>query len=99
MDGVVNDGRLAAVKYLTGYALEKSMSIDNLIVFSVLFEAMAIPPDRRRRVLLWGLIGAVVMRGDGLKCGRFGPDSMIRRCVSARHSHPPAERHSPQGDG
>jgi len=54
---------LGAQQFLAGYALEESLSIDNLFVFLLLFRLFAIPPERQPKVLFWGVAGAVVMRG------------------------------------
>lgn len=62
VDGVVNDGRSAAEKYLTGYLVEKSLSVDNIFVISMIFTTLAVPGLYRHRVLFWGVAGAVVMR-------------------------------------
>lgn len=56
-------GQHAAVTYLTAYLLEKSLSIDNVFVFVLIFAELRIPADKQRAVLLWGVIGALVMRG------------------------------------
>ncbi len=55
-------GRQAGLQFLAGYVVEKSLSIDNIFVFVVLFQAFAVPPRLQRPVLLWGILGAVVMR-------------------------------------
>ncbi len=51
-----------ALEFLTGYVVEKSLSIDNLFVFSVLFSSFAVPAALQHRVLLWGIVGALAMR-------------------------------------
>jgi len=56
-------GGTASVQYLAGYALEQSLSIDNLFVFLLLFRFFRIESARQPRVLFWGLAGAIVMRG------------------------------------
>jgi len=56
-------GSGSAVEYIASYALEESLSIDNLFVFLLLFRVFQIPPERQPRVLFWGVAGAVVMRG------------------------------------
>jgi tellurite resistance protein TerC len=56
-------GQEAALEYVAGYAIEMSLSIDNLFVFIVLFEGFHIGSDGQHRALLWGVGGAVVMRG------------------------------------
>jgi tellurite resistance protein TerC len=56
------DGADAAVLYLTGYLLEKSLSVDNLFVISLLFYGLAVPPKYQHRLLFWGIIGALIFR-------------------------------------
>lgn len=51
-----------ALEFLTGYLLEKSLSVDNLFVFLLLFTYFAVPPELEHRVLFWGILGALVMR-------------------------------------
>ena len=63
VDGQVNDGASAAVKYLTGYVLEKSLSVDNIFVIAMLFGFFAVPSIYQHRVLFWGVLGALVLRG------------------------------------
>jgi tellurite resistance protein TerC len=52
-----------AGEYLTGFLLEKSLSLDNLFVFALIFSALAVPLADRRRILLLGIAGAIVLRG------------------------------------
>jgi tellurite resistance protein TerC len=63
VDGAVNDGARAAVKYLTGYVVEKSLSVDNIFVIAMIFGFFAVPAIYQHRVLFWGILGALVMRG------------------------------------
>jgi len=56
-------GRHAALTYLTAYLLEQSLSIDNVFVFVLIFSELRIPPAQQRSVLLWGVLGALIMRG------------------------------------
>lgn len=56
-------GAAASVQYLAGYAIEESLSIDNLFVFLLLFRYFRIEEKRQPRVLFWGVAGAMVMRG------------------------------------
>lgn len=56
-------GSKSAVEYITGYALEESLSIDNLFVFLLLFRAFDIEQTHQPKVLFWGVGGAIVMRG------------------------------------
>jgi len=66
IDGVdhsVNTGRLAAVKFFTGYIVEMSLSMDNVFVIALIFEHMRVPRTLQHRVLFWGVLGALAMRG------------------------------------
>jgi tellurite resistance protein TerC len=56
-------GGAAFGEYLSGYLIEKSLSVDNVFVWSVLFATMAIPLKYQHRVLFWGIFGALVLRG------------------------------------
>jgi len=56
-------GIASSVQYIAGYALEESLSVDNLFVFLLLFRFFRIDRDRQPRVLFWGLAGAMLMRG------------------------------------
>lgn len=69
VDGVVNDGRLAAVKFLTGYVIEVSLSADNVFVIAMIFEHLRVPAKYQHRVLFWGILGALVMRGTMIGLG------------------------------
>lgn len=62
-DGVINDGPTAVVKYLTGYVVEQSLSVDNMFVIAMLFRFFAVPAIYQHRVLFWGILGALMMRG------------------------------------
>src|SRR3954470_17663535 len=52
-----------ALQFLTGYLIEKSLSVDNIFVFVLLFSAFKVPAAYQHRVLFWGVLGALVMRG------------------------------------
>ena len=52
-----------AVEFFTGYVVEYSLSVDNVFVFGLVFAAFAIPRELQHRVLFWGVLGALVMRG------------------------------------
>ena len=69
VDGVVNDGGAATLKYLTGYVVEKSLSVDNVFVIAMIFGFFAVPPIYQHRVLFWGILGALVMRGAMIALG------------------------------
>lgn len=62
-------GPVAAEEYFAVWLLEKSLSIDNLFVFLVIFDALAIPRAEQRRVLTWGIIGALVTRAIFIAAG------------------------------
>lgn len=63
------DGSAAVVKYVTGYVIEKSLSVDNIFVIAIIFGTMAVPAIYQHRVLFWGIIGALVMRGGMIGIG------------------------------
>ena len=69
VDGRVNDGRSAVLKFLTGYVVEESLSVDNVFVIAMLFEYFAVPAIYQHRVLFWGILGAVAMRGAMIAIG------------------------------
>ncbi len=58
-----------ALDFLTGYLIEYSLSMDNIFVFVLIFAHFRVPPLAQRRVLVWGIIGALVMRGTMILCG------------------------------
>ncbi|MBI3824240.1 MAG: TerC family protein [Planctomycetes bacterium] len=55
-------GGTKAVEFITGYLIEKSLSVDNLFVFLVIFRYFGVPSHLQPRVLLWGILGALLMR-------------------------------------
>lgn len=55
-------GPTIAGEYFAGYVIEKSLSIDNIFVFALIFSYFAVPPRYQYRVLFWGVIGALLMR-------------------------------------
>ncbi|MGL5113159.1 MAG: TerC family protein [Flavobacterium sp.] len=54
---------VAAIKFITGYLIELSLSVDNIFVIAIIFSAFKIPQKYQHRVLFWGILGAVVFRG------------------------------------
>ena len=58
-----NQGTTAATQFLAGFAIEESLSIDNLFVFLLLFRVFGIPDTSQPRVLFWGVLGAILLRG------------------------------------
>jgi tellurite resistance protein TerC len=98
-------GHQAALEFVTGYVLELSLSVDNLFVFLVIFNFFAVPDEQQHRVLFWGIIGALVMRGIFIGAGVglisrfhwifyiFGAllvYSGIRVCIAGQHQIDPA---------
>ena len=63
VDGLANSGATATGKYLTGYVVEKSLSVDNIFVIAMIFSFFAVPTLYQHRVLFWGILGALVLRG------------------------------------
>ncbi|WP_369752358.1 TerC family protein [Flavobacterium sp. WC2409] len=53
----------AAIKFITGYLIELSLSVDNIFVIAIIFSAFKIPKKYQHRVLFWGILGAIVFRG------------------------------------
>ncbi len=62
-------GQEAAVQFLTGYLLEKSLSVDNIFVIAMIFAFFKVPLAEQHRVLFWGVLGAVVLRGVMIALG------------------------------
>ena len=61
--------REAALAFLTGYLIEKSLSVDNIFVFILIFSFFAVPAAYQHRVLFWGILGALIMRGTLIAIG------------------------------
>lgn len=64
-------GPTAGLQFLTGYLLEKSLSMDNIFVFVLLFGLFAVPPIYQHRLLFWGVLGALIMRGTLIGMGAY----------------------------
>jgi tellurite resistance protein TerC len=62
-------GEEKAFEFLTGYVVEKSLSIDNLFVFLMIFEYFATPPQYQHRILFWGILGALILRAIFIATG------------------------------
>ncbi len=58
----LEDGKIKAVEFLAGYLIEKSLSVDNLFVFLMIFSVMGISEEHQPHVLKWGIISAIVLR-------------------------------------
>jgi tellurite resistance protein TerC len=64
-----SQGTEGAIQYLASYALEESLSVDNLFVFLLLFRIFQIVPSNQPKVLFWGVLGAILMRGAFIAAG------------------------------
>jgi tellurite resistance protein TerC len=62
-------GHQAALEFFTGYLIEKALSVDNLFIFLIIFRTFAVKPQLQHRVLAWGILGALVMRGALIAVG------------------------------
>ena len=62
-------GSERALEFLTGYVIEKALSVDNIFVFLVIFSAFAVPAAFQHRVLFWGILGAMLLRGVFILAG------------------------------
>jgi tellurite resistance protein TerC len=60
-----------SLEFLTGYVIEKSLSVDNVFVFLLIFTAFSVPAEYQRRVLLYGVLGAIVMRAIMIMAGAW----------------------------
>ena len=58
-----------ALEFFTGYLIEQTLSVDNMFVFVMIFNYFAVPPELQRRVLLYGVIGAIIMRAIMILAG------------------------------
>jgi tellurite resistance protein TerC len=91
-------GRGPAQEYLAGFVIEKSLSIDNLFVFALVFGYFAVPAAHQRRVIFWGIAGAIVLRALFILAGSalldafhytiyvFGAFLVLTGIRMARHS-------------
>jgi len=62
-------GRAQALQFVTGYVIELSLSVDNLFVFLVIFRYFKVPDQHQHKVLFWGILGALFMRGVFIVAG------------------------------
>ena len=69
MPGSSYSNREAALTFFTGYLIEKSLSVDNIFVFILIFSFFAVPAKYQHRVLFWGILGALIMRGTLIAVG------------------------------
>ncbi len=68
-------GGTAAAEYLAGYLIEKSLSVDNIFVFALIFSYFAVPAAYQHRILFWGVLGAIVFRAIFIAAGAALLDS------------------------
>lgn len=68
-DGTPYDATLKGTEWFTGYVLEKSLSVDNLFVFVMLFTAFNVEMKNQHRILYWGILGALIMRAAMIIAG------------------------------
>ena len=64
-------GRDAGLEYFAGYLIEKALSVDNIFVFVLIFTFFRVPARYQHRVLFWGILGALVMRGVMIAAGAY----------------------------
>lgn len=62
-------GRQSSLEFITGYVVELSLSVDNLFVFLVIFNYFVVPEEQQHRVLFWGILGALILRGVFIGAG------------------------------
>jgi tellurite resistance protein TerC len=62
-------GRDALIAFVTGYVLEWSLSVDNIFVIALIFSYLSVPPKYQYRILFWGIVGAIVLRGAMIATG------------------------------
>ncbi|MDO6963836.1 TerC family protein [Rhizobium alvei] len=62
-------GEQSALEYLTGFVVEKSLAMDNIFIIAMIFSYFAIPREYQHRVLLWGILGVIVLRGIMIAAG------------------------------
>jgi tellurite resistance protein TerC len=64
-------GREAGLEYFAGYLIERALSIDNIFVFILIFSFFRVPARHQHRVLFWGILGALLMRGAMIAAGAY----------------------------
>ncbi len=69
-------GPQRALEFATGYLLEKALAVDNLFVFAVIFTYLKLPPRYQHRVLVWGILGAMLLRAVFIAAGSYFLESV-----------------------
>jgi len=69
-------GQQSALEYYTGYIIEKTLSMDNIFVMAVIFSAFSIPRIYQHRVLFWGIMGVIILRGIMIGVGAYAVHEM-----------------------
>ena len=64
-------GPQAGLEFLTGYLIEKALSVDNIFVFVLIFSYFGVPPRYQHRILFWGILGALLLRGAMIFAGAY----------------------------
>lgn len=64
-------GGQPALEFLTGYLIEKALSVDNIFVFVLIFSYFQVPAEHQHRILFWGVLGALLMRGAMIAAGAY----------------------------
>lgn len=68
-EGYASTGKQAALQFLAGYLVEKSLSLDNIFVIALIFQYFQVPAMFQHRVLFWGIMGALILRGAMIAAG------------------------------
>ena len=81
-------GSEPALEFLAGYLIEKSLSVDNIFVFLLIFSYFAVPSAYQHRILFWGILGALIMRGIFIALGAPAAGVELQECPPGRIRSP-----------